>query len=170
MIYYYSFQSGKSINIILIKFIHRIDSTLIFCNTLGRPKTVLIQMKQKAINRADIPPPRRYRREIIEKIINKYLWQATWGATRSTRIPFLSTPLAVRIWSLRYTESGLLQMQNFPFIFKILYPNVAGRELIYSEGAAKESRRGASYLERGNSGLGKGWGLRNWQVPVKNYN
>lgn len=38
-------------------------------------------------------------------------------------------------------KSGLLQMQNFPFIFKILYPNVAGRKLIYTEGAAKESTR-----------------------------
>lgn len=35
-------------------------------------------MKQKAINGGDIPPSSEDTRgEIIEKIINKYLWQAT---------------------------------------------------------------------------------------------
>lgn len=38
-------------------------------------------------------------------------------------------------------KSGLLQMQNIPFIFKILYPNVVGRKLIYSGGSAKETSR-----------------------------
>lgn len=60
---------------------------------------------------------------------------ATWGTTRD--IPFLSSP-RVRICTVT-GKSGLLRMQNFPFIFKILYPNVAGRKLIYSEGAAKET-------------------------------
>lgn len=53
----------------------------------------------------------------------------------SALISFLSTPL-VRICSVT-RESGLLRMQNFPFIFKILYPDVVGRELIYSGGAKK---------------------------------
>lgn len=53
------------------------------------------------------------------------------------RIPFLSST-QVRICSVT-GKSGLLQMQNFPFIFKILYPDVAGRKLIYSGGAAKET-------------------------------
>lgn len=55
----------------------------------------------------------------------------------TARIPVLSSA-RVRICSVR-REAGLLQMQNSPFIFKILYPDVAGRELIYSEGAAKET-------------------------------
>lgn len=67
-----------------------------------------------------------------------------------TGIPFLSSP-RVRICSVT-GKSGLLQMQNFPFIFKILYPDVAGRELIYSGGAAKEtSQHLVSW-----GGLGKG--------------
>lgn len=36
-------------------------------------------------------------------------------------------------------ETGLLGMQNFPFIFKILYPNVGKRGLIYA--GAKEMGR-----------------------------
>lgn len=66
--------------------------------------------------------------EIIEKIINKYLWQAP-----ELCHGFHFHPLLERICAPALaTESGLLQMQNFPFIFKISYPNVVGRELIYA--------------------------------------
>lgn len=40
-------------------------------------------------------------------------------------------------------------MQNFPFIFKILYPDVAGRELIYSGGSAKETSRVLGRIREG---------------------
>lgn len=58
------------------KIIHRRDFKT--AATLEQSKTILIQMKQKAINGRDIPPSSEDTRgEIIEKIINKYLWRAT---------------------------------------------------------------------------------------------
>lgn len=102
-------------------------------------------MKQKAINGGDIPPSSEDTGgEIIEKIINKYLWRATWGASQ---IPFLSTARA-RICSVG-VETVYYECKIFHSYSKFYIPVwLWGGGLIYS-GDGKEPGRRLGEIRKG---------------------